>query len=603
MISSVLGSWRLLSGVNRLILSVFAFGTLCLNLLDIVAISLLGAIGAIAFGGTINFPFVDLSAFELSEIIAYLLGLTAALFTVKTVAGVLLSKHQFKFLARVETEYSSIISRHVLGADLTTLKSHTRADLEWSILRSTENAFSGVVGRSLILVSEAGLALLILSLFVYTDWFSALMVLVYFIVVLGALDLFSNKLSKKTGSDVTLGSVSVVQALVDSIVAIKEISVLSRLDFFLERIRDARARVAFGRATQNYIQAIPRLVIELALIWGAIGFVVFQSLRNNGDLDFGLLSIFVVGGLRMMSALLPLQRAFMDLRFLAAQASGAQEIIREAIALKGQEIEQHTLSVESDPPQELLVRQALEVEVKDVSFSYPDRASSEAVLQNINLVVYPGQTLALIGPSGAGKSTLVDLILGLHEPSIGRILCGGIAPREFRNMNPGSIGYVPQKPGLVSGTVRDNVALGLKREEVDEDSLVEALRQAEIEDFVNSLPEGMDSSLGRHADSLSGGQIQRIGLARALYTRPKLLVLDEATSALDPETEASISVSLAGLRQKPTVIIVAHRLSTIQDADVVIAMDLGKIVATGSFKDLQESSPLVRRFVSLMTIR
>jgi ATP-binding cassette subfamily C protein len=151
--------------------------------------------------------------------------------------------------------------------------------------------------------------------------------------------------------------------------------------------------------------------------------------------------------------------------------------------------------------------------------------------------------------------------------------------------------------------VRENVALGLRPEEIDEEALTEALEQAEIADFVNSLPQGVDSSLGHHVDSLSGGQIQRIGLARALYTKPRLLVLDEATSALDAEIEASITSSLKNLHQETTIVIVAHRLSTIQDADVVIAMDGGTIVGSGSFKELRASSPLVRKYVSLMTIK
>ena len=243
------------------------------------------------------------------------------------------------------------------------------------------------------------------------------------------------------------------------------------------------------------------------------------------------------------------------------------------------------------------------MEVSAVSFSYTDRGVSDPVLLDISLTIEPGQTVAFIGPSGAGKSTLIDLILGLHEPSNGRILCGGVPPKEYRTVKPGVIGYVPQKPGLVSGSVRENVALGLRPEEVDEEALTQALERAEIADFVNSLPHGVDSSLGHHVDSISGGQIQRIGLARALYTKPRLLALDEATSALDAEVEASITSSLKNLNQETTIIIVAHRLSTVQDADVVIAMDGGKIVGSGSFKELQESSPLVRKYVSLMTIK
>ena len=301
-----------------------ALGNLLLNTLDIVAISLIGVIGAIALGGTIRVPFIDLSAVGADEVITYLLALAAVLFSVKSAVGVLLARTQFMFLARIETDFSTRIAHHVLGGNLSLVKSYSRANLEWSILRSTLIAFSSVLGGALVLLAQLGLAVLILGLFVYADWVSALIIFFYFSIVLAFLQLFAHRKSKNSGSEVAEGSVSVGQAVADSIAAFKEISVLSRVGFFVEKIRDARGRVAYGHANYYALQAIPRLIVELALILGAIGFVVFLYFRNEGTPDFGLLSIFVVGSLRMMSALLPLQRAFMDLRLYAPQALWAQ---------------------------------------------------------------------------------------------------------------------------------------------------------------------------------------------------------------------------------------------------------------------------------------
>ena len=603
MISAVMGSWRLLSRRKKIALILLSLGNFFLNTLDIVAISLIGVIGAVSLGGTSRLPFIDLSALETDVVLTYLLALAALLFSAKSLIGVILARTQFMFLGRIETEFSEQIALHVFGGDLTAVKKYSRSDLDWSILRSTELAFARVLGRALVLLAEFGLAVLILGLFVYTDWVSALIVFFYFSIVLAFLQLFAHRKSKFSGSQVAEGSVSVAQAISDSIVAFKEISVLSRLDFFVERIREARSRVALGNATQFYLQAIPRLIMELALILGAIAFVVFLSFRNDGTPDFGLLSIFVVGSLRMMSALLPLQRAFMELRFSAPQALGAQRIIGDALisAARGREYE--TKLVANASLNKNRRQTAIGVEIEAVGFSYSDGETSRPVLQDIRLKIEPGQTVAFVGPSGAGKSTLIDLILGLHNPSSGHILCDGLPPKEYRSAEPGVIGYVPQKPGLVSGSVRENVALGVRPAEVDPEALLQALERAEIADFVKSLPLGVDSSLGNHVDSLSGGQIQRIGLARALYTNPRLLVLDEATSALDAEIEASITSSLQNLKTETTIIVVAHRLSTIQDADLVVAMDSGKIVATGTFKELQKSSPLVKKYVSLMTLR
>ena len=603
MITAVVGSWRLLSPRRKTALILLAFGNLSLATLDIVGIFLIGLIGSIALGGTSRVAFIDLSSLGEDVVVGYMLALAAVLFSVKTVVGVILARTQFTFLARIETAFSERIAHHVLGGDLSAVKSYSRSDLEWSILRSTNIAFSSVLGRALVFLAQLWLAVLIMGLFIYTDWVSALIIFFYFSIVLAFLQLFAHTKSRISGSQVADGSVAVSQAVADSIVAFKEISVLSRLDFFVGKIRDARARVAAGNAAQYYMQAIPRLILELALILGIIGFVAFLSSRGDGSPDFGLLSIFVVGSLRMMSALLPLQRAFMELRFYSPQAFGAQSIIRDVLTIEIENLRQDNWLVANTSSDDISMQKALAVQVAAVSFSYTDRGETDPVLRDISLNIEPGQTVAFIGPSGAGKSTLIDLILGLHEPSSGRILCDGVPPKEYRAAKPGVIGYVPQRPGLVSGSVRENVAVGLRPEEIDEEALTQALEQAEIADFVNSLPQGVDSSLGHHVNALSGGQIQRIGLARALYTKPRLLVLDEATSALDAEIEASITSSLKNLDQETTIVIVAHRLSTIQDADIVIAMDGGKIVGSGNFKELQKSSPLVRKYVSLMTIK
>lgn len=580
-----------------------ALSNVFLNFLDIMAISMIGFIGAFAFEQSVNLPFVDLSDFDRDSIFVFSLAATAILFCLKTGGGLLLARIQFTFLARIESGFSEQIAKHVLGSNLVAMKRFSRSEIEWSILRSTAIAFPTILGTGLTLIAQASLALFIFSLFVYADWVSALLVFAYFAALLFVFHLFSGKRAKRTGLLYTTGSVSVSQAITDSVSAFKEIAVLSRLNFFVRRISDARTRVAMAQAAQQHLQAMPRLLTELGLIVGAIAFLLFQFVRTDGNLNIGLLSIFLVGSLRMMSALIPLQRAAMDFRFFAPQALESQKLLRESLNSQNHE----DVPGNAGPTQSAFGAGHREgaptVELSNVGFAYVDGERRDVALQDVSLIIKPGQTVALIGPSGAGKSTIADLILGLHEPSSGQILLGRIPPKEFRTMNPGAVGYVPQKPGLISGSIRDNVALGLPPESIDEKALWKALKQAQIDEFVLALPEGVDSNLGKHSDSLSGGQLQRIGLARALYTKPRLLVLDEATSALDAEIEASISLSLQNLETETTMIIVAHRLSTIQGADVVIAVDAGRIVATGSFKDLQNSSPLVRKYVSLMTIR
>jgi ATP-binding cassette subfamily C protein len=217
------------------------------------------------------------------------------------------------------------------------------------------------------------------------------------------------------------------------------------------------------------------------------------------------------------------------------------------------------------------------------------------------MTVTGGSTVAIVGPSGAGKTTLVDLMLGLYEPLEGTVLINGLSPQDVRAQFPGSFAYVPQKPGLVSGSIADNIALGFVSGDIDEERVWESLRKAQLASLVEQLPDGIHSSLGAHSDALSGGQIQRLGLARALYSSPRLIVLDEATSALDAATEASITEAIANLGSETTVIVIAHRLSTIQKSDAVHVMDDGQIVASGTFSEVRKKVPMIEEYVKLMS--
>jgi ATP-binding cassette subfamily C protein len=248
-------------------------------------------------------------------------------------------------------------------------------------------------------------------------------------------------------------------------------------------------------------------------------------------------------------------------------------------------------------PQSIL---AIGVRLDDVSFSYPD--SDHPALKSISFEISPGSQVALMGPSGAGKSTIADLLCKVLSPSSGSISrinkTGDLS--DFRAQ--GGVSYVPQRPGLVSGTILENVALAEDAETVDRGQALEALRLAHLADLIGELPEGLDTPLGKLQDGLSGGQMQRLGLARALYTKPGLLVMDEATSALDAESEAEIQKALDHMRGKVTVVLIAHRLNTVQHADKVFLINDGQLVDQGAFQDLVKRNASVEKLVELMKV-
>jgi ABC-type bacteriocin/lantibiotic exporter with double-glycine peptidase domain len=233
-----------------------------------------------------------------------------------------------------------------------------------------------------------------------------------------------------------------------------------------------------------------------------------------------------------------------------------------------------------------------------VNFTYP--GAPRPSLINIDLCINSGEFLAITGKSGAGKSTLVDLLIGGNSSDTGNILIDGLVPKEFISLNPGKLAYVPQEISLFDGSLFENLALGLDSNLITEETVWNALNAADLSDFVNDLPEKIYSNIGESGSRLSGGQRQRLGIARSLLTNPKILILDEATSALDGETEQSITDKLLKLRSSTTLIVIAHRLSTVMNADRVIYLEDGALLAQGSFEAVRNSVPNFDRQAQLM---
>ena len=242
----------------------------------------------------------------------------------------------------------------------------------------------------------------------------------------------------------------------------------------------------------------------------------------------------------------------------------------------------------------------LPIVVSGLHFKFPE--SDQSALENIEFSCKAGDFMAVVGRSGAGKTTLADLLLGLLEPTQGEIFLGGNRPEYWRRSVPGALAYVPQNPGLIRGSLAENVALDECQDAAALARVEECLRAAGLGDFASSLDQGLDALFGPGAMGLSGGQLQRLGIARALFPRPRLLVLDEATSALDAETENEIAVTLNSLRGSVTLLVVAHRLSTVRFADTVLLVEDGRLEGYGSFDELRRSNPFVERSVELLSI-
>ena len=227
--------------------------------------------------------------------------------------------------------------------------------------------------------------------------------------------------------------------------------------------------------------------------------------------------------------------------------------------------------------------------IKDISLTYPNKMVP--AIAKVSLTIPAGTSVAIVGPSGAGKTTLIDVLLGVLNPDTGSVSVSGVPPLLAVATWPGSVSYVPQDVAIVSGTIRENIALGYPLEEATDELVMNALKVAHLDEFVASLPHGINTQVGERGARISGGQRQRLGIARAMFTRPHLLVLDEATSSLDGETEASISDAIHALRGSTTVVIIAHRLSTVRNTDKVVYLSNGTVLATGTFEEVRTAVP------------
>jgi ATP-binding cassette subfamily C protein len=569
------------------------------GLLDLVAILAIGLLsasialyltrddsreGAISLG-PLAFPSLGL------EFIPVVGIMVLGLFISKAFVSIYLTHRLAHFLAKVEARSSRELAEKAFGNGIEGLRQNSMNDILYAVQVGSPGVFNILLNSVGVLVAEGFLFFIVIITFALLSPWVALVALLYFALIGLLIQYFIGRKLEQSSQKITESYIVSTGGLLDLGEVIREATTLEKKHFFLDKIYEARLTSSRNIANQLVLQGAPRHIVETALVLGISVFIFSQSL--TGDLSAGaaIIGAFLAGGLRLTAALLPLQSAFLSIKQALPSVSRAF----------------HFLDFEKPANQSRMKIKAREgtgapvsVKAKDVSFSYA--GAGRPAVTKVSFEINPGDQVAFIGPSGAGKSTIADLILGLVKPTEGEILLGAIKPEEWITSNPGLIAYVPQRPGMVSGTIAENIALGVSSKDIDSQRLDMAINDSHLKETLAELKYGKDTDLGKRKDSLSGGQLQRIGLARALYMQPKLLVMDEATSALDAESENEINKALDEMRGKVTVVLIAHRLNTVQRADQVFFIEKGQLRASGTFPELIKKSESVKRLAKLMEI-
>ena len=612
-IPAVRTALELLPTRQRWLLTMATGIQMSLGLLDLAGIALVGAVAAVMVSGvqasalpTWLTPILDtlgLSSLTNSQLIGVLGGLAAISLLGKTAIAALLSRKVILFLAQQQARVSARLARELFQRPLLDVQRWSSAEVIYALSPGVGAAVVGVLGGAVAGAAELFLFLIVGVTLLIVDPVLTIVAAGLFAVILYVLQIVLGRLAARNArrlADAAIGTTSAVQ---EALATYREAAVLNRRELYSDRFERLAAISARAVGGNQYILEIPKYVLEATLIVASFALAIIQFVTKDLTAAATTVAIFLTAGFRIIPAMLRLQAAGINIRngnegarstfelahFLRDNpndpALRPQALPKEAPAIKA-------LIAEGNPGFEATLT------IDRVSVQYP--GADDFAVNEVSFTLPEGSSLALVGGSGAGKSTLADVILGVLQPSSGTVLIGGVSPAEAIRRWPGAMAYVPQAVALVEGSVRENVALGLPREAIDDDRVWEALERAHLAAFLRQSRDALDTEVGERGIRLSGGQRQRLGIARALYTRPRLLVLDEATSALDAETELAVVETLQELEGEVTTVTIAHRLATVRTVETLLFMREGRVISSGSFEAVRKSVPDFDRQASLL---
>ena len=503
------------------------------------------------------------------------------IFTMLALIGVFVVKNVFLFFQQkaqlkfVYTNQFATSRRMMINFMERPYEYYLNADtsvIQRSITSDVNNMY-GLILALLQLFSEAIVFVCLVLVSLATDVWMTVTVTLLLVVVLAIIKGILKPIMKKAGEENQDYYSGLYKWIDQSVMGIKEIKVANKENYFINEYAKCGAGYVSAVQRYNLYNATPRLLIETVAIAGMILYMMFQILQGTAVSEIvPQVAALAVAAMRLIPCANRINNHLTSISYFEPFFMGVSDNLQE-------EIRDESINYDENAYKQKVKVDKLEIkekiELKDIVYKYPN--TEVLIFDHTDMEIPVGKSVGIVGTSGAGKTTVVDILLGLLRLQSGEILADGVEVREHYQSWLKNIGYIPQSIFMIDSTIRKNVAFGYADEDIDDEKVWRALKEAQLDEFVRGLPEGLDTSIGERGIRISGGQRQRIGIARALFEDPEVLVLDEATSALDNETEAAIMDSINRLHGKKTLIIIAHRLQTIEKCDMVYRVENGKV--------------------------
>jgi ATP-binding cassette, subfamily B, bacterial PglK len=490
--------------------------------------------------------------------------------------------YKLKLLHNTNVKLSNQLFLEYLHAPYTFHLERNSSELLRNVKKETMNILNGVLYPFMNMLMRVIVLIGIFALLLYVEPFLSIITL-FVLSLTGILFLqFTKKTIRRYGKEVLQHRKMVTLNVMQGLGGLKESRVLHRERFFYSKFSYNIVRMALASRYQKYVSKLPHLVIEIVIVLGFLG-ITFSFIMQGRDIAtvIPLLALFGMAAMRMMPAIKEVVSEYTNIQYNIFSIDPVYDDLM--LLSRTNRVTKKKIGTEEPP-----LRFQNSIELKNVTFTYPN--SPTPAVENINLTIDKGTAIAFVGPTGAGKTTLVDIILGLLEPDSGSICVDGVDIHRNIMQWQKNVGYIPQFIFMLDDTIRQNIAFGLDEDQIDDEKLKQAVSIAQLDEFVYSLPNRLDTRIGERGVRLSGGQRQRIGIARAIYNDPQVLIMDEATSALDNLTEKYFIEALERLRKDRTIIIIAHRLTTVRNCDRLYYIKNGRVDASGTYDELYETA-------------